>query len=316
MALRSAFALLLLAAATAFAPAHLAASAATEVPTLRFVSDSVTWTCDEAVLDPAGRVAYDNTCSSGGAIRPGVRSGGCTLSWVLTDGTDLYITTAGHCGGVGASFSVAGVGAIGSVVYQEANFDFTNPRDWAFIRIDPAVASFVDPTMVHWGGPFGAGSAAGLDPVRPPVPGDGVLQYGHGYGMGQEEGTKARAGVVAAVLPTAFAYPGEVGGGDSGSPVRFASGEAAGIAVAGGGLVSGDNRGFVPAYCADLDQDCAAYWDACGRLDGACDGVTRPDGIYGAVIVTRLDVAIAAFEAWLGKDVRVVEGNLPGVELA
>jgi hypothetical protein len=277
---------------------------------------AVTWSCDDVALAPAGEAAYDNSCPAGGAIRPGVRSGGCTLSWVLTDGTDLYITTAGHCGGVGTAFSVAGVGTIGSVVYQEANFDFTNLRDWAFIRIDPAVASFVDPTMVHYGGPFGAGALAGLDPVRPPVPGDGVLHYGHGYGMGQEDGTKARAGVVAAVLPTAFAYPGEVGGGDSGSPVRFATGEAAGIAVAGGGLVSGDNRDVVPAYCAPAPPTCAAASDACGRTDGACDGVLRPDGIYGAVIATRLDVAIQAFEGWLGKDVRVVEGDLPEVGLA
>lgn len=318
MAVRPAFVLLALAATTA-----LAAPASTQgspVAPIEWVSAAATWTCDAIVLDPAGEAAYDNACGTGGAIRPGVRSGGCTLSWVVTDGTDLYITTAGHCGGVGASFGVAGVGTIGTVVFRESNFDLTNLRDWAFIRIDPALHAQVDPTMVHYGGPFGAGSAAGLDPVRPPVPGDGVLQYGHGRGLGEEDATKARAGVVAAVLPTAFAYPGEVGGGDSGSPVRFATGEAAGIAVAGGGLLSGDNRGFVPAQCASVEANapgaCAPYWEACSRLDGACAGAWRPEGIYGAVLVTRLDVAIAAFEAWLGKDVSVVAGDLaPGADV-
>lgn len=286
---------------------------------VKWVSGAVTWTCDEVLLSPMDSLAYDDSCSSGGAIRPGVRAGGCTLSWILTDGANLYVTTAGHCGSVGTNFSVAGIGTIGTIVFKESNFDVANLRDWAFIRINPALHGSIEPTMIHYGGPYSGSRLAGFDPVRPPIPGDGVFQYGHGRGLGEEDATKARTGVVAAVLPTAFVYPGEVGEGDSGSPVRFATGEAAGITVAGAGIRSGDNRDYVPARCADIEANapgtCAPYWDACGQVDGACDGVWRPGGIYGVVIVTRLDVAIDAFATWLGLPVRVVEGNVLGVTL-
>ncbi len=284
-------------------------------PTL--VSSAATWTCDEIAVDPLGDASFDNNCPLGGSIRPGVKGNGCTLSWIVTDGTDYWITTAGHCGGVGTSFSVPGVGTIGSVVFREFSGTVDTPRDWAFIKIDASKHSFIDPTMVHYGGPFSALPDLGDGPVRIPLPGDGVLHYGHGYGLGQEDATKGRAGINAATTPTSFIYPGTVGGGDSGSPVRLATGEAAGIAVMGGVIQTGDNRNYVPDHCAEIELivpgACAPYWDTCDRLDGACDGIWRPNGLYGIVIATRLDVALDAFESWLGSDVWVLEGNLMGV---
>lgn len=309
---RATFAVLVFAAA-----GSMANSTSTGLQGIQWVADTIVWTCDEITLDPFGDPAYDNTCPEGGAIRPGVRAYGCTLSWVVSSGADLYIATAGHCGEVGTNVSVPGVGAIGSIVYREANFDLANLRDWAFIEIDPTLHDLVDPTMVHYGGPSSLGTAVGLDPVRPPVPGDAVLQYGHGRGFGEEEGTKARGGIIAALAPTVFAYPGAVGGGDSGSPVRFATGEAAGIVVAGAGLTTSDNRDYIPDQCVDVElllpDACDPYNDLCERLDGSCAAFWRPHGIYGVVIATRLDAALAAFEAWLGLPVTVLEGNQSSV---
>ena len=163
----------------------------------------------------------DTSCAP---IGPGARMtapGGCTLNFVVTDGTELYIGTAGHCVGLGSRVSVAGRADIGTTILDGAR------GDWAFIRIDPEDRAFVDPTMRGWGGPSA---------VRAPMTGEVVLHYGWGASLGQIDATRARAGEVLVGIPgstsSTVIYAGAVDGGDSGSPVMTATGEAGGIAVA------------------------------------------------------------------------------------
>ncbi len=256
-----------------------------------------------------------------GEIRPGVAANGCTLIFVMTDGVDLYIGTAGHCGGVGKKWSITGVGTFGTTVFREFNNgNLLDMKDWALILIDPAFHHKVNPTMVRFGGP--TTNVEGFD-ARAPLSGDPVLQYGHGRGFGKDDATKGRASVIAAATPSWFVYPGTVGPGDSGSPVRFATGEAAGIAVIGGVLQTGDNSGYVEGRCAAVDSlaldltDACLAWDMlCPELDGACTAPFREDGLYGVVIVTRFDRALEAFETHLGRDLTVVEGTLPAIAVA
>lgn len=253
-------------------------------------------------------------------IRPGTASSGCTLNFLLSDGTDFYFLVAGHCGGVGKRWKAHGI-TFGTTIYQRwsSGSDITlaellELEDWALIRVDAEDRDRVDGTMTKWGGPLAPG---GFD-ARPPIVGEAVVQYGHGRGMGKEDGTKGRVSQVAALLgTTAFVYAGEVGPGDSGSPVRFVAGQPAGIAVIGAGIVpTWTPEGFAPRCTVAIL--CDALIDACGRLDGTCDGAFRSDGIYGAVVVTRYDAAMADIEAATGLDLQLIEGapaSLSAVEI-
>lgn len=275
----------------------------------------VAW-CDEASVDTATPQLIEFGCDTG-EVRPGARASGCTLNFLLSDGVDLYAATAGHCGGLGKTYHVPGVGPIGQVVFRQFDSNLLNLKDWALIRIDEEAAAKVNPTLYQWGGPV-AGPVFGT--VRVPVPGDSVYHYGHGRGFGEEDATRARAGIVAApVGTTAFVWPGTVGPGDSGSPVRLGTGEAAGIAVIGGVIITGDNEEFLASQCASLDDaaswegSCDALWEVCRHLDGACEAPFHDQGLYGVVIATRLDAALAAFEGYLGRPVWVIEGEPPFV---
>jgi hypothetical protein len=177
--------------------------------------------------DPA-LPAADLHCAPG--IRPGASSNSCTLNFVVTDGTDLYIGAAGHCAYTGKRLSVAGVpGQVGTFVLVRNEF---LARDWAFARIDPEDRAFVKGTLCRWAGPF-ANPASGAD-VRTPDVGDVALHYGHGVALGATEAARGRVGAVIPNVfgPTVFTLIASVSGGDSGSPVRLATGEAAGIVEA------------------------------------------------------------------------------------
>jgi len=269
--------------------------------------------CREVQVGLAGPQVLDLSCGAG-TVQPGVGSSGCTLNFVMTDGTDHYIGTAGHCGGVGKTYHVAGLGAIGVVVFREAaTSDLLALRDWALIRVDPALASAVDGAMLRWGGPLGAPGVPGTH-VRAPAPGDVGLLYGNGKGLGEEDATRGRVmPVVAPLGTTAFALVGTVGPGDSGSPVRAATGQALGIAIAGAGIVTGDNDGFVQGLCGagGVPAACQAVADACAELEGACDGAFHDGNIGPVVVATRMDAALAAFEAHLGRPLWIVGGGLP-----
>jgi hypothetical protein len=170
----------------------------------------------------------DLHCTPG--IRPGANSNSCTLNFVVTDGTELYIGAAGHCANAGKRLTVAGVpGQVGTFVLSR--FEFLQ-RDWAFARIDSEDRLFVSGTLCRWAGPF-ANPALGGD-VRAPLEGEVALHYGHGVALGATEATRGRAGVVIPNVygETTFSMVASVSGGDSGSPVRLATGEAAGIVEA------------------------------------------------------------------------------------
>ncbi|HET6403519.1 MAG TPA: hypothetical protein VFH78_02635 [Candidatus Thermoplasmatota archaeon] len=169
---------------------------------------------------PHAGAVIDTSCA---VIYPGAKAltpiGQCTLNFVVTDGVELYVGTAGHCvRGVGDRVRVPGV-VFGTVV-QSA---YGGGRDWAFVRVDPEDRHLVDPTLATWGGPRGA---------REAMPGEVVVHHGWGASLGQVDETRGRAGVVVAPVHRGFIYAGSVDSGDSGSPVMLATGEAAGIAVA------------------------------------------------------------------------------------
>lgn len=284
---------------------------------LTFVAGPGASSCDDVGVSLSQPTLLEMTCNTG-EIRPGVKSSGCTLNWLMTDGTDWYIGTAGHCGGVGKTYHVSGLGAIGTTMFREfQGADILNLRDWGLVRIDPAQVANVQASMYRWGGPL---DIAGT--VRAPIPGEQALMYGNGQGLGEEDATKGRVWQVLAPLgDTAYALAGSVGKGDSGSPVRAASGQAIGIAVAGGGLTTGDNDDYPWNNCALIQNAagvpglCAQAQAFCAETDGACDGAWHDGNIAPLVVITRMDAAIAAFEAHLGHPIWVVAGDLPGVGL-
>lgn len=232
--------------------------------------DDVTLCADLPVVahddaDPA----FDLTCPA--AIRPGAASNSCTLNFVVTDGEKLYIGGAGHCAGLGKRLRVAGVpGEVGTAVHRAC---CGLAGDWVFFEIDPEDEASVDPTMCRYGGPV----AGALGASRMPIPGELALHYGHGRGHGQTTETKGRVGAAVVPLPVlgpVFGYVGSVGVGDSGSPVRAASGEAIGIAVA-----------------ALAPQGTIGY------------------EYYGLVVASNFQDALDSLAADLGRDVWVVEGD-------
>lgn len=156
-------------------------------------------------------------------IHPGARmANGCTLNWVVTDGTDLYIGTARHCvGALGEPLFVSGVGSsVGTLAFRGAN-------DSAFYRIDAEDQALVSGTMEGFAGPTGMAPLGAL-------PGQTVLHYGWGTFTAGTPAARGRAGevVIAQLGSSAFWFVGDVTGGDSGSPVRLASGEALGHVIA------------------------------------------------------------------------------------
>ncbi|MDX1611768.1 MAG: hypothetical protein R3185_05320 [Candidatus Thermoplasmatota archaeon] len=185
-------------------------------------------------VDCSAKAGAQVNLSCDGTIRPGTRAGGCTLAFVVTDGTELYIATAGHCVEIGERLTVPGIeGELGTVVAKGRSKSCAD--DWAFYRLDPEHRPLVLPTMARWAGP--QAPVPGTSPVREPLPGEAVLHYGHGQGLGEEETTRGRAGIAlprdgAISWPNAtFPFAGSIGPGDSGSPVRLSTGEAAGIVV-------------------------------------------------------------------------------------
>jgi hypothetical protein len=115
-------------------------------------------------------------------IRPGVQTltagAQCTANFVFHDGTDVYIGQAAHCSGTGGStetdgctsaslpigtpVTVGGASEPGTLVYNswitmqarnETNPDACAYNDFALVRLAPADAAKVNPTIPHWGGP-------------------------------------------------------------------------------------------------------------------------------------------------------------------
>ena len=147
---------------------------------------------------------------------PGIRPGGalilrftpmemvyCTMAFLVTDGADLYVATAGHCvdpslgvPGLGERVSAHGVpGTFGTVVHQwcegtdsvgELTGDLVRGggcapgTDFALIRIDADKRAYASPAMCAWGAPTG-----GVFTQQAAIYADAPLVVQHfGWGMG------------------------------------------------------------------------------------------------------------------------------------
>ncbi len=117
-------------------------------------------------------------------ITPGVQmfteGAQCTANFVFTDATDTYLGYAAHCAGTGAATDTNGCDAgtlplgtpveidgadqPGTLAYSswvtmqaagETDPDACAYNDLALVRIDPADAGKVNPSIPHWGGPVG-----------------------------------------------------------------------------------------------------------------------------------------------------------------
>jgi hypothetical protein len=134
-------------------------------------------------------------------VHPGVmtftQGAQCTANFVFYDASNVYIGQAAHCSGTGSATStngctsaslpigtpvdVGGASQPGTMVYNswltmqslgETNADTCDYNDLALVRLAPADAGKVNPSIPFWGGPTGlntTGTAAG----------DKVLSYGN-----------------------------------------------------------------------------------------------------------------------------------------
>jgi hypothetical protein len=193
------------------------------------------------------------------AIHPGVVTetaggGACTSNFIFTSGSRTFIGQAAHCAGTGQATETdgcdSGTGPLGTAVtikaadgtdragtlaYSswvtmqangEADPDICAFNDFALVKIDPADAGDVNPSIPFFGGPTGI-DTDGL------VPGEQVFSYGN---------SPLRLGV-SALSPKAGVAASEVGGGrshevytvspgvpgDSGSAFLDEDGDAVGI---------------------------------------------------------------------------------------
>ena len=140
------------------------------------------------------------SAADSGAVHPGVMTytngAQCTANFIFTDGSNTYIGQAAHCSGTGASTetdgctaqslplgtpvevdgaSKPGVLAYNSWLTMQANGE-KDPNacaynDIALVKLDPADAANVDPSVPFFGGPTG---------VAPSTQGSGAKVYSYG----------------------------------------------------------------------------------------------------------------------------------------
>jgi hypothetical protein len=133
-------------------------------------------------------------------IHPGVQTftegAQCTSNFIFFDGSNnVYIGQAAHCSGTGGAtetdgclagsqplgtqVEIGGASRPGTMVYNswiamqeagETDADTCGYNDFALVRIDPADAGKVNPSVPHWGGPNGLGSTGA---------GTNVFSYGN-----------------------------------------------------------------------------------------------------------------------------------------
>ena len=134
-------------------------------------------------------------------IHPGVQTitdgGQCTANFVYFDGANnVYIGQAAHCSGtdgntatngctahslpVGTQVEVGGASKPGTMVYNswvtmqqlgEQDPDTCQYNDLALVKLDPADAAKVNPSVPYWGGPTGLGGSTALN--------ENVYSYGN-----------------------------------------------------------------------------------------------------------------------------------------
>lgn len=187
-------------------------------------------------------------------IRPGattITAGNqCTANFVFVGGDHVYLGQAAHCAATGPAnetdgceaevlplgtrVRVGGARSRGTLVYSswvtmqrrgERNAELCASNDFALIRLAPADARRVNPTVPHWGGPTGLARTASV--------GDRVFSYGRsGLWLGTDQLHPHRGIVVSRTrnrrgFQVATAPPGIPG--DSGSPYLDPSGRALGV---------------------------------------------------------------------------------------
>jgi hypothetical protein len=208
-----------------------------------------------AVVAPAAASAAPTWApASSAAIHPGVMTftdgAQCTANFVFSDASDVYIGQAAHCSGtggstetngcdsgslpVGTAVEVDGASQPGTMVYNswltmqskgETDPDTCAYNDFALVKLNPADAGKVNPSIPHWGGPNAVGATTALR--------DKVYSYGNsslrggvqqlspkeGYSLGDDAG-----GWTHTVYTVTPGIP-----GDSGSAFLSKSGAALGV---------------------------------------------------------------------------------------
>ena len=120
--------------------------------------------------------------ASNAPIHPGVMTftegAQCTANFVFSDATNVYVGQAAHCSGtgtatetdgcdsgslpVGTAVEVDGASQPGTLVYNswltmqatgETDPDTCAYNDFALVKLNPADAGKVNPSIPHWGGP-------------------------------------------------------------------------------------------------------------------------------------------------------------------
>jgi hypothetical protein len=205
-----------------------------------------------AAAAPATAQAWAPAASA--PIHPGVMTstggGQCTANFVYTEGSDVYIGQAAHCSGTGEStdtdgctsaslpvgtpVEVDGASRPGTLAYNswitmqatgEKDPDTCAYNDLALVKLDPADAAKVNPSVPFWGGPTAEGATTSR--------GDTVYSYGnsslragvsalspkYGKSLGQDSG-----GWNHTVYTATPGIP-----GDSGSAFLSKSGAALGV---------------------------------------------------------------------------------------
>src|SRR3954466_13818006 len=208
-----------------------------------------------AALAIAAAASAPAGASAAGEIHPGVQTftegAQCTSNFVFSDGANTYLGQAAHCSGTGSAtdtdgctsaslpigtpVDVTGASKPGTLVYNswitmqgkhESNADTCAFNDLALVKLDPADAGKVDPTVPGFGGPSGVAEA-------PTATGATVYSYGN---------SELRGGV-AQLSPKQGAVVSNEGGGwsrtlytvtpgvpgDSGSGFMDGSGHAVGV---------------------------------------------------------------------------------------
>jgi hypothetical protein len=190
-------------------------------------------------------ITYDTTT-------PAPTDGGqCTSNFIfLDDAGTVYIGQAAHCAGLGAAtdtngctsqslplgtpVEVQGADHLGTLVYSswltmqslgETDVETCDYNDLALVKLDPADAAKVNPSVPHWGGPTAVGGAT--------AQGDQIYSYGNSslrLGLTQ---LSPKTGYSLGVTPGGWSHtvytvtPGIPG--DSGSGFLDAQGRAFGV---------------------------------------------------------------------------------------
>jgi len=187
------------------------------------------------------------------AIHPGVQTftdgAQCTANFIYTNGSDVFLGQAAHCSGTGAAtdtdgcdsaslpegtpVTVDGASKPGTMVYnswlrmqaaKETDAETCAYNDLALIKLDPADAAKVNPSVPFWGGPTGVGWTA---------QGERVFSFGNSELRGGITQLGPKTG--ATLQTTAGEWSADVYTvtpgipGDSGSAFLNATGQAMGI---------------------------------------------------------------------------------------